>query len=45
MSDGWTAFGIIVLLFALIGLMPKFDGRRDHHWREPEEGENDDGLE
>jgi hypothetical protein len=26
MSDGFLAFGVIVLLFSLIALMPSFDG-------------------
>jgi hypothetical protein len=28
----WTAFGLLVLLFSLIALMPKFDGSRDSDW-------------
>jgi hypothetical protein len=27
MSDGFLAAGVIVLLFALIALMPSFDGK------------------
>jgi hypothetical protein len=27
MSDGLLAFGVIVLLFSLIALMPSFDGK------------------
>jgi hypothetical protein len=28
----WTAFGMLVLLFSLIALMPKFDGSHDGDW-------------
>jgi hypothetical protein len=28
----WTAFGLVGLLFALIALMPRFDGARDDDW-------------
>jgi|SRR5882757_9943025 len=31
----WTAFGLLVLLFSLIALMPKFDGSRDSDWDTP----------
>ena len=30
--EPWTALAMLVLLFSLIALMPKFDGSRDGDW-------------
>jgi hypothetical protein len=34
-AEPWTALGLVVLLFSLIALMPKFDGSRDSDWNAP----------
>lgn len=41
LSLGWCAFGIIVCIFALIGLLPRFDSTAPGAWGDAVDDDGD----